>query len=125
MPKKVYIVEDFPQNLKLFEAVFNKIADVEIFTETDGLRGLNLIESGSPDLIILDYDLPRINGLEICRKLRKNKKFSDIKIIAVSSSPLEDDTQRKRVFEKAGFDFVLTKPLDVKEFKILIKKLIS
>ena len=124
MKKKVFIIEDYRRNIHLFEALFQTIPDVEIITETDGLKGFEIIKSGDPDLIILDYKLPSMNGIEICKNLRKIKKFKEIPIIAVSSTPIEKEVDRAVIFKEAGFDLSFSKPLKVREFRQIVKKLL-
>ncbi len=116
--KKIFIVEDHPQNIELYEAIFNKMDDIEIVIETNGNKGLEIIKSGEPDLIILDYKVPELNGIEICKELRAIEKFKNTPIIAVSSSPIKGN--KEEVFSNAGFDMLLTKPLKVNEFRALI-----
>ncbi|MFX1311360.1 MAG: response regulator [Promethearchaeota archaeon] len=124
MKKKIYIVEDYKRNIKLYEALFQTIPDVEIITETDGLKGFEMIKSGDPDLIILDYKLPKMNGIEICKKLRKIERFKNIPIIAVSSTPIEGEVDREATFKEAGFDLSFSKPLKAIEFRAILNELL-
>jgi CheY-like chemotaxis protein len=120
--KNIYVIEDNEKNMKLFRAIFNLIPDIELFEETQGDLGLELVKTGDPDLIILDIQLPVMNGIEICTELRKMEKFSDIPIIAVTSFAMKGD--KERILE-AGFNEYISKPLRVKEFRSLVEKLIS
>jgi two-component system cell cycle response regulator DivK len=122
MTKKVYVVEDNEKNMKLFKAILNLIPNVEYFTEKRGDKGLELIKSGDPDLIILDIQLPEISGLDITRELRKIEKFKNIPIIAVTSFAMKGD--KERILE-AGVDKYIAKPIKVQEFRELIKKTIG
>lgn len=124
LKKKIYIVEDYKRNIKLYEALFQTIPDVEIITETDGLKGFEMIKSGDPDLIILDYKLPKMNGIEICKKLRKIERFKNIPIIAVSSTPIEGEVDREATFKEAGFDLSFSKPLKAIEFRAILNELL-
>lgn len=122
MVKKVYVVEDNEKNMKLFKAILKLIPDLEIFTETRGDLGLELIKSGDPDLIILDIQLPELSGLDITKELRKIEKFKKVPIIAVTSFAMKGD--KERILE-AGVDKYVPKPIKVQEFRELIKKTIS
>ena len=73
--KRIYIVEDHLQNIELYQAIFYNIDDVELIIETTGDKGFETIQQGNPDLIILDYDLPYMNGIDICVNLRKIQKY--------------------------------------------------
>ncbi len=116
--KKVYIVEDQKQNIALYKAIFNKLDHIETFIESSGDKGLTMILNGEPDLIILDNNLPGMDGLSICRELRSRKKFRDIPIIAVSSSPIQGN--KEEIFARAGFTQLVLKPIRVKEFRAMI-----
>ena len=83
--KNVYVIEDNEKNMKLFRAILKLIPDIEIFEETRVDLGFELIKSGNPDLVILDIQLPEMNGIEICTELRKMDKFKEIPIVAVTS----------------------------------------
>ncbi len=117
--KKVYVVEDNEKNMKLFRAILKIIPDIEIFEETRGDLGFELIKSGNPDLVILDIQLPEMNGIEICSELRKNEKFKDTPIIAVTSFAMKGDKER---IMKAGFNQYVSKPIKVQEFREVVKK---
>ena len=113
--KKVYIVEDDRYFLDVYLAVLNQMENVEVIYETVGDKGFELIKAGDPDLCILDYKLPRMDGVAICKELRKLPKFQKIPIIIVSSSPIRGN--RQEIFEAAGFDRWYEKPLNLQEFK--------
>ncbi len=119
MKKKIYIVEDNEKNLELFIAVLGTMQNIEIFTSNTGREGLKLIQSKNPDVIILDIQLPDINGTDICRELRKIKRFKKTPIIAVSSFAMKGD--KERILE-AGFDFYLSKPLSISNFREKIRE---
>jgi two-component system, cell cycle response regulator DivK len=119
MLKYVYVIEDDPKNMKLFKAILKKVKNIEIKTAMEGKKGLEMIENGNPDLIILDIKLPEISGTKICQRLRKQKKFKDVPIIAVSAYAMKGDQER---ILKAGFNEYLTKPIKVKNFRKTINR---
>ena len=121
MTKKIYLVEDNEKNMKLFKAILNKMEDIELFTEMEGDKGLELIKTGSPDLIILDIQLPKLSGIEICRELRKLKKFRETKIIAITAFAMKGDEER---ILNAGFNNYLSKPIKINEFRQTVKNLL-
>lgn len=118
MAKKVYVVEDNEKNMKLFKAILKLMPNVEVFTETRGDLGLELIKSGDPDLIILDIQLPEISGLDITKELRKIDKFKEVPIIAVTSFAMKGD--KERILE-SGVDKYIAKPIKVQDFRKLVK----
>ncbi len=116
--KKIYVIEDNEKNMKLFRAILKLIPDVEIYEETRGDLGFELIKSGEPDLIILDIQLPELDGVEICKKLRKIEKFKNVPMIAVTSFAMKGDKER---ILNAGFNEYISKPIRVQEFRELVK----
>ena len=125
MTRKIFIIEDFEKNIKLYKAIFKIIPNVELVTESNGIKGLEIIKSNNPDLIILDNKLPGINGIEICKELRKIEKFQKIPIIMVSSTPIDKDVERESFFIDAGFDLLVSKPLKVNEFRKIVMNFLS
>ncbi len=123
MEKRVYLVEDIEKNMKLFKAVLNTMPDIEVIAETHGGRAFEFLKADCPDLIILDIQLAEMSGIDICKELRKMDKFKEIPIIAASSSPVEGN--RESIFARAGFNKSLSKPLNLKEFKEVIKEFLS
>jgi two-component system cell cycle response regulator DivK len=122
MKKNVYVIEDNEKNMKLFLAILKLIPDIEIFSETRGDAGLELIKSGNPDLIILDIQLPEISGIEICTELRKIEDFKEVPIIAVTSFAMKGDKER---ILAAGFNDYIAKPIKVAEFRELVKNILN
>ena len=120
--KNVYIVEDDLKNMKLFKAILNQFPGISIFAEVEGESGLKKIKSGDPDLILLDIRLPKMNGIEICKELRKIDRFKKIPIIAVTAYAMTGDEQR---ILDAGFDEYIEKPIRVNKFKDTISQYLS
>ncbi|KKL64908.1 hypothetical protein LCGC14_2160290 [marine sediment metagenome] len=122
MSKQIYIVEDNRKNMELFIAVLETLPDLKIFTATKGKEGLELIKSGNPDIIILDIQLPDINGTEICKELREIERFKTISIIAVSSLAMKGDEE---MIMGAGFNNYISKPIMIKDFREFIQNLLK
>jgi len=122
MTKNVYVIEDNEKNMKLFKAILNLIPNIQIFTETQGDSGLELIKSGNPDLIILDIQLPKLSGIDITKELRKIERFKSIPIIAVTSFAMKGD--RERIL-KAGIDQYISKPIKVQEFREKVTEILK
>ena len=122
MTKNVYVIEDNEKNMKLFRAVLKLIPDINIFEETSGELGLELIMSGNPDLVILDIQLPEISGIDICKKLREQDAFKDTPIIAVTSFAMKGDKDR---ILSAGFNEYISKPIKINDFRELVKEYLN
>ena len=120
--KKIVIVEDNRKNLELFKAVLGMIPNLEILAEVNGKDGLELIKSKRPDIILLDIQLPDMNGTDICKELRKIDKFKSTPIIAVTSFAMKGD--KERIIE-SGFSDYVSKPLNIIDFRKKIQSLIE
>ena len=118
MNQKIVLIEDNERNLQLFTAVLELIPNIEILTETRGYKGLDLIKTTIPHLIILDVDLPEINGIDICIELRKLEKFKKTPILAVTSFAMKGDKER---IMQAGFNEYFSKPIKISEFRLAVK----
>jgi two-component system, cell cycle response regulator DivK len=107
----VLIIEDNPRNLKLVRDVLNVrgLATLEAECAEDGIA---LARSERPDLVLMDVQLPGIDGMQALRRLRSNPATADIPVIAVTAFAMQADRER---FLAAGFDGYLSKPIDVGE----------
>jgi CheY-like chemotaxis protein len=107
----ILIIEDNERNLKLLRDVlrFNGFRTAEARTAEDGLL---LANARPPDLVLLDLQLPGIDGMEAFRQLRESPPTADIPVVAVTAFAMKND--RERVL-RAGFDGYLEKPISVRE----------
>jgi two-component system, cell cycle response regulator DivK len=107
----ILIIEDNERNLKLVRDVlqFSGFQTVEARTAEDGLI---LATSRPPDLVLLDLQLPGIDGMEAFRQLRESPPTADVPVVAITAFAMKDD--RERVL-RAGFDGYLEKPISVRE----------
>lgn len=122
MKKTIFIAEDNEVYLKLVKAVVNTMPDLEVIMETEGGRALELIKKNNPDLIILDIQLPGINGIEICKELRKLTEFKNKPIIAMTGYPEDFD---ESIFSEAGFSKFFSKPIELNDFIKSIQDFLS
>ena len=108
----ILIVEDNEKNRKLVRDIlqFKGYPLLEAETAEEGIR---LAREKKPALILMDFHLPGLNGIEAFKVLRADPRTSSIPIIAVTASAMTED--RKRIMD-AGFDGLQTKPINVKEF---------
>lgn len=107
----ILLVDDNPTNLKVLSANLAGL-DYQLLTATTGERALVVAQNALPELILLDINLPGINGFEVCTQLKNNPITAHIPIIFLSAL---DDTQSKvKGFEVGGVDYV-TKPFQREE----------
>ena len=111
MREKILIVEDNPQHMRLIEMTLG-IENYALLKATDGQEALEMAMREHPELIIMDMQLPKMNGLEVTRKLRDNPVFSHTPIIAITAYAMKGDKERAI---EAGCDDYLSKPFNTRE----------
>ena len=116
----ILIVEDNPRNMKLVRDVLQVKghATLEATTAEDGIV---LAREKIPDLVLMDIQLPGMNGIEALGHLRADPATRDIPIVAVTASAMTQDRQR---ILAAGFDAYQSKPIDVKGFVDLVASIL-
>ncbi|MDK9703064.1 MAG: response regulator [Sulfuritalea sp.] len=113
----ILIVEDNPANLKLATMLLVK-AGHGVSQAVDGEAGVRLAQETRPDLVLLDIQMPGIDGLEAIRRLRSNPATAQLKIIAVTALAMKGDEERIRA---AGCDGYIAKPFHYREFLEQVK----
>ena len=108
----ILIVEDNEKTRKLLRDVLQFKGYRTIEAEM-GEDGVNLAMQHKPDLILMDYQLPGIDGIEAFRRIRNSPDTAHIPIVAVTASAMPEDAKKMK---EAGFDGLLTKPINVKRF---------
>lgn len=106
-------VEDNPANLMLVEDLITRRPDIRLFSTTDGISGVEMALSTTPDVILMDINLPGINGLRVLEILASDASTSAIPVIALSANAMPRDIEKGLA---AGFFRYLTKPIRVNEF---------
>ncbi len=106
--KRVLVIEDTAENMRLFRAVL-KLEGVEVLEAENAPTGIEMAARESPDLILMDIQMPEMDGLTATRLLRAEPKTAHIPIVAVTASVTEKD--RSKTLE-AGCDGHIPKPID-------------
>jgi DNA-binding response OmpR family regulator len=119
--KKILIIDDDPEILDLLRLYF-KAVNYEVIESQEGLRGLELARTLSPDLIILDILLPEISGLKMCRILKRDKETKNIPIIILTA--LSDEETKIESLESYANAFI-SKPIDKKAIIDKVSELIT
>ncbi|MBI4528223.1 MAG: response regulator [Deltaproteobacteria bacterium] len=115
MPKKILIVDDEPFNLDLLEQELCE-QDYEIERANDGVEALEKVPTFEPDVILLDYMMPKMNGLEVVRRLKQEEKYRGIPVILLTAKASQEDKIRGL---DAGADDYVVKPFD--SFELLAR----
>ncbi|NOZ42916.1 MAG: response regulator, partial [Alphaproteobacteria bacterium] len=117
MKPKILLIEDDQNLTELIR--YNLIQEnFAVYCESDGEEGLYATEEIVPDLILLDWMLPNLSGIEICRRIRRNKKTRNVPVIMLTARAEESDRIRGL---NTGADDYVTKPFSPKELIARIK----
>ena len=112
MKELILIVEDNDKNLKLTRDLlrFHGFDTIEATSAEDGIA---LARERRPHLVLMDIQLPGMDGVSALQVLRRDTATAAIPVVALTASVMKEDRER---FDKAGFDGFITKPISVKEF---------
>ena len=112
---KILLVDDMRSFLDL-EATFLARAECRLLTASTGLEAIRVARAEKPDLVVLDIEMPEMNGIQACRILRSDAVTSGIPVIVLTSMQLEDEARR------AGASHFLRKPIDEPTFLAEVKR---
>lgn len=119
--RTVLYIEDNPTNVKLLESIFSRVPEVALLIAREPLGGLALARSARPAVIILDINLPLMDGYEVFERLRADELTRDIPVLALSANAMPADVERGR---EAGFVDYVTKPIQVVPFRDRVLELL-
>jgi two-component system cell cycle response regulator DivK len=108
---RVLIVEDNDKNMKLVRDVL-QATGYSTLEATTGEEAVDLALSQPPALVLMDVQLPGIDGVEVLERMRQNERTASIPVLALTAQAMSGDRER---FLEAGFDGYLAKPVDVRE----------
>jgi two-component system cell cycle response regulator DivK len=109
---QVLVVEDNEKNMKLFRDVL-QATGYQLLEATTGEQAMELALAHEPNLVLMDIQLPDIDGVEALGRLRANERTASIPVVALTAQAMQGDRER---FLAAGFDGYVSKPVDVVEF---------
>jgi len=118
MPPKILIVEDNEKNRRLLKDLL-EYHGYEISEAEDGLAGVRAAQEHHPDLILMDIQMPVLDGFSALQVLRELEATKAIKVLALTSFAMIGDQER---IIKAGFDGYLSKPIDTRTLPLTIAK---
>ena len=121
MASKILIVEDNDLNMKLFNDLL-QAHGYETVQTVDGRDALKLAREHSPDLILMDIQLPEISGLEVTKMLKADDDLKGIPVIAVTAFAMKGDEEKIR---EGGCEGYIAKPISVSEFLETVQKFID
>jgi len=120
--KKIFYIEDNLANLSMVKQLIEKWTDFEFLSATDPLVGIEDIKHHMPDIILLDINLPKMNGHEVIRHLKEHKICTHASIFALTANAMESDVNK---IWNAGFDEYVSKPIDIQNLLDKLNKAIQ
>ena len=117
----ILIVEDNEKNRKLVRDILS-FKGYRVLESETAEEGIQLARENKPALILMDFHLPGMNGIEAFKVLRADAATSSIPVIAVTASAMTEDRQKMMA---AGFDGLQTKPINVKEFLAAVAEVLK
>jgi two-component system, OmpR family, alkaline phosphatase synthesis response regulator PhoP len=114
MEQKLLIVDDEPHIRMLIEQTLEELEDEDVtfLTADNGEDALEIIKEEKPQLVFLDVMMPKMNGMEVCRRVKKELLLNDVYIILLTAKGQELDRQKGH---EVGADVYMTKPFDPEE----------
>jgi two-component system, cell cycle response regulator DivK len=110
--EQILVVEDNEKNMKLFRDVL-LVMGYRTLEATTGRRAVELAAEHTPHLVLMDIQLPDIDGVEALRRLRADERTASIPVLAVTAQAMQGDRER---FLAADFDGYVSKPVNIVEF---------
>ena len=121
MTHVILVVEDNEKNLKLVRDVL-EYAGYDVRVARTAEDGITLAVKEPPDLVLMDLQLPGMDGMEALRRLRENPRTADIPVVAVTAQAMRQD--RERALD-AGFNGYVEKPISVRAFPDQVRRFLS
>jgi two-component system cell cycle response regulator DivK len=115
---QILVVEDNERNMKLFRDVL-QASGYRTLEAATGERAVELVFEHRPDLVLMDIQLPGIDGVEALDRLRADGRTASVPVLALTAQAMEGDRER---FLAAGFDGYLSKPVNIAEFVATVKR---
>ena len=111
MAQKLLIVDDEPHIRMLIEQTLEELEDVGVnfFSAENGEQALEIIQTENPQLVFLDVMMPKMNGMEVCRRVKKELGLNKVFIVLLTAKGQELDRQKG---QEVGADLYMTKPFD-------------
>jgi len=118
--KRILIADDNDASRELLKEVL-ETSGYEVIEAADGVEALNGARQQAPDLVLVDIQMPRMDGYEVLRQLRAEPQSAKLQVIALTAFAMQGD--RERALE-AGFDGYITKPVEIAALREHIRKLL-
>jgi CheY-like chemotaxis protein len=118
--KKILVAEDNPVSSELIMEVLSG-RGYEVMEAADGREALRKIEENQPDLVLLDIQLPIMDGFAVLAEVRRNPRFANMRVVAVTANAMKEDREKGM---RAGFDAYISKPIDIAALRLQVDELL-
>ena len=112
MPARILVIDDNPENLELMTYLLRAFGHTTL-KAMDGEEGLQLARRETSNLILCDLQMPKLDGFEVARQIRREPQLSEVSLVAVTASAMQGDLEKVMA---AGFNGYVTKPIVPGEF---------
>ncbi len=121
MSQRILVVEDNDRNRRLLKILLRS-RGYEVIEAVTGEEAMKYLRDHKPDLILMDIQLPNVDGLDLTKNIKSNPKTADIPIVAVTAYAMKGD--RERILE-AGCDGYISKPIDTRKLILLVAEILK
>ena len=121
-PVRVLVVDDDDAVRETVVEILEKDATFSIKESPNGMDACIKLGSFRPDLLILDIRMPDMSGIEVCKRIKEDSDFNDMKVIIITGFPDGDDAEK---IAGMGFGNFCTKPIKIKDFEAMVHKVLN
>ena len=121
MSQKILVVEDNNRNRRLLKILLES-RGYEVIEVVTGEEAMRYLSDSKPDLILMDIQLPNVDGLELTKNIKSSPETADIPIVAVTAYAMKGD--KERILE-AGCDGYISKPIDTRRLALLVAEILK
>ena len=118
MSHKILVADDNAASRELIREVL-EMSGYDVMEAADGVDAVHLAREGAPDLVLVDIQMPRLDGYGVLRELRADARFSGLRVVALTAFAMQGD--RVQALD-AGFDGYITKPVEIVALRQEIRK---
>ena len=118
MSRKILVADDNPASRELIMEVL-EMSGYDVIGAADGLEAVDQARAGQPDLLLVDIQMPRLDGFGVLRELRAEARFASLPVVALTAFAMQGD--RERALD-AGFNGYISKPVDIVILRQEIRK---
>lgn len=119
--RKILVAEDNQASRELIREILETLG-CQVLEASDGREALQKIEEAEPDLVLLDIQMPVLDGFAVVRRLRQNPRFATLRIVALTAYAMREDREKTL---RAGFDAYIPKPVDAAVIRRQIEQLLK